>query len=223
MRKRRRESVSRYGTIVADPPWELTLTGTRKRTKGGHGGEALDYRTMTIDEICALQVAGIALPGAHLWLWTTNQHLEEGFRVMRAWGFKYLAPIHWIKASGQGNWFVHRTQTLLFGYLERCVFPLARYLPNIIETPKPELHSAKPGASFAYIESISPEPRIELFARRNRLGWDAWGNECLSVELNLNAAPQAESPSNHARVGSGQPADAAPSSSISNDRISTKE
>jgi N6-adenosine-specific RNA methylase IME4 len=178
--------LSRYACIVADPPWDLTLSGTRRRVKGGgHGAQKLDYQTMTIDEICALQVASIALPETHLWLWTTNQHLEDGFRVMRAWGFKYLAPIHWIKASGQGNWFVHRTQTLLFGYRERCVFPLARYLPNIIESPKPELHSAKPGASFAYIEAVSPEPRIELFARRNRLGWDAWGNECLSVDLPL--------------------------------------
>ena len=161
------------------------MTGTRKRIKGGHGAPSLDYPTMTIEAICSMRVADIALQGAHLWLWTTNQHLEDGFRVMRAWGFKYLAPVHWIKASGQGNWFVHRTQTLLFGYRERCVFPLARYQQNIIESPKPERHSAKPLAAVAYIESISPPPRIELFARTNRLGWDAWGNECLSVNLPL--------------------------------------
>lgn len=177
-----------YMTIVADPPWDLTLTGTRKRTKGGHGGPSLDYPTMTIEDICALQVGQQALPGCHLWLWTTNQHLEDGFRVMRAWGFKYLAPIHWIKASGQGNWFVHRTQTILFGYRERCVFSLERYLPNIIEGGKPERHSAKPPHSYAYIESVSPPPRLELFARDNRLGWDAWGNECLSVDLPLEPA-----------------------------------
>lgn len=179
--------VQQYATIVADPPWDLTLTGSRRRTKGGHGGPALAYQTMSIDEICALQVASIAATGAHLWLWTTNQHLEDGFKVMRAWGFKYLAPIHWIKASGQGNWFVHRTQTILFGYREKCEFPLARYLPNIIEGGKPERHSAKPAHSFAYIESVSPPPRVELFARTNRLGWDSWGNECLSKELPLEA------------------------------------
>lgn len=163
------------------------MAGKRKRTKGGMGGPSLAYPTMSIDEICALQVGAVATPECHLWLWTTNQHLEDGFKVMRAWGFKYLAPIHWIKASGQGNWFVHRTQTILFGYRERCVFPLARYLPNIIESGKPERHSAKPLASFGYVESVSPPPRLEMFARTNRLGWDSWGNECLSVSLPLEA------------------------------------
>jgi hypothetical protein len=52
----------RYATIVADPPWDLTLTGSRRRTRGDHGGPALDYKTMSIDEICALQVASIATP-----------------------------------------------------------------------------------------------------------------------------------------------------------------
>lgn len=175
-----------YATILADPPWDLTLTGTRKRVKGGHGGASLDYPTMTLAEICALQVSAHARPDCHLWLWTTNQHLQDGFRVMAAWGFKYLAPIHWIKASGQGNWFVHRTQTMLFGYRERCVFPLARYLPNIIEVEKPERHSAKPDATYAYIESVSPGPRLEIFARPwtalfpKRDGWDVWGNEVVS-------------------------------------------
>lgn len=180
--------MKRYATIVADPPWDLTLAGKRQRTKGGAGADALEYPTMTLDAICALQVAVLAMPECHLWLWTTNQHLEDGFKVMRAWWFKYLAPIHWIKASGQGNWFVHRTQTILFGYRERCVFPAARYLPNLIEGGKPERHSAKPNHSYAYIESVSPEPRLEMFARTNRLGWDSWGNECLSVDLPLEAA-----------------------------------
>lgn len=174
-----------YGTIVADPPWELTLTGTRKRIKGGAGAEQLEYPTMPLQDICAMNVAALAGPECHLWLWTTNQHLEDGFRVMRAWGFKYLAPIHWIKPSGQGNWFVHRTQTVLFGYRERCVFPLKRYLPNLFHSSDPKRHSQKPLESIGFIESVSPPPRLEIFARDNRLGWDAWGNECLSKELPL--------------------------------------
>jgi len=40
-------------------------------------------------------------------------------------------------------------------------------------------HSAKPEAFLDIVESVSPAPRIELFARRNRLGWETWGNESL--------------------------------------------
>lgn len=29
------------------------------------------------------------------------------------------------------------------------------------------------------VESVSPGPYLEMFARRQRLGWDTWGNEAL--------------------------------------------
>lgn len=132
---------------------------------------------MTIEQIKALPVADLAEPDAHLWLWTTNQFLCAGFEVMEAWGFKYLAPITWVKPSGVGNYFVHRTQTVLFGYRERCQFPAARYLPTVFEAGWPYPHSTKPEQFFDIVERVSPAPRIELFARRLRLGWDAWGDE----------------------------------------------
>ena len=167
----------KFRTILADPPWQLSLRGKRKRAKEPNLPDALPYPTMSIDEICAMPVSEIAADDCHLWLWTTNQHLRDGFRVMEAWGFKYLAPIHWIKPSGVGNWFVHRTQTLLFGYKSRCVFPLERYKPNIITSGDPKRHSEKPEESFTLIESVSADPRLELFARKKRAGWSAWGNE----------------------------------------------
>lgn len=180
--------MTRYATILADPPWAMSMAGTRSRQKEAVKPSALPYQTMTTEQVCAMDVGSLALPECHLWLWTTNQHLEEGFKVMRAWGFKYLAPIHWIKPSGQGNWFIHRTQTMLFGYRERCVFPSGRYLPNFFESGNPARHSAKPDAQYRFIEGVSTEPRLELFARKRREGWDAWGNECLSVDLPLEAA-----------------------------------
>lgn len=181
---------AKYRCILADPPWQQTMTGRRMRAKGGVAEDGLPYPTMSLEGIKALPVSEHADVGAHLWLWTTNEFLRAGFDVMEAWGFKYLAPIHWIKPSGIGNWFVHRTQTVLFGYKERCLFPLARYQPNLIETGDPSAHSAKPDATYGYIESISPGPRLELFARPwtpmfpKRDGWDVWGNEVQNdVEL----------------------------------------
>jgi len=95
---------------------------------------------------------------------------------MKAWGFTYLAPVTWVKPSGFGAYFAHRTQTVLFGYFRRCDFPLARYQPTVLFA-NPHGHSAKPEAFIDFVETISPEPRVELFARRHRLGWDVWGNE----------------------------------------------
>jgi N6-adenosine-specific RNA methylase IME4 len=36
-------------------------------------------------------------------------------------------------------------------------------------------HSQKPPAALDMIERVSPAPRVELFARAQRLGWDSWG------------------------------------------------
>lgn len=166
-----------YGCILADPPWNQGgMAGGRYKSRRRRP-RALRYQTMTIEQISALPVGSLALDGAHLWLWTTNQYLRAGFEVMEAWGFRYLAPIHWIKPSGLGNWFVHRTQTILFGYKRRCRFPLGRYKPNIIQSTVPARHSQKPAESYALIEAISPGPRLELFARTKREGWHSWGDE----------------------------------------------
>lgn len=166
-----------FRSIVADPPWELSMRGKRKRAKEPSLPDMLPYPTMTLDQICALPIGELAADDCHLWLWTTNQHLRDGFRVMDAWGFRYLAPIHWIKPSGVGNWFVHRTQTILFGYRKRCRFPRARYMPNILMTGDPIRHSQKPEESWRLIEAVSSAPRLELFARSKRNGWASWGNE----------------------------------------------
>lgn len=165
----------KYKTILADPPWAQELTGKWKRSN--MRATELPYPTMTVDEIKALPVGDLADTGCHLWLWTTNQFLRAGFEVMEAWGFKYLAPITWVKPSGIGNYFIHRTQTILFGYKEKCQFPLERFKPTVLMATNPHKHSQKPEASYELIESVSPESRLELFARRKRFGWDVWGNE----------------------------------------------
>jgi N6-adenosine-specific RNA methylase IME4 len=169
-------SYEAYRCILIDPPWPQTMSGKYKSSKNQRAAD-LPYQAMTLEEMLRMPVKALGSDDSHLWLWTTNQFLEDGFVLMRAWGFKYLAAIHAIKPSGIGNYFVHRTQTLLFGYKTKCKFPLGRYKPNIIEVPDPKRHSEKWDETYEYIESVSPGPRVELFARRKRPGWDVWGNE----------------------------------------------
>ena len=171
--------MQKYRTIVADPPWAQTLSGRSKQRPNRSLG--LSYPTMSIDEICAMQVSDFAEVGCHLWLWTTNEFLHDGFHVMKSWGFKYLAPIHWVKPNGLGNYWQHRTQTILFGYYQKCQFNLERYLPNYFQA-KAGRHSEKPDASYDLVERVSDPARLEMFARRLRFGWDVFGNE---VESNI--------------------------------------
>jgi N6-adenosine-specific RNA methylase IME4 len=47
---------------------------------------------------------------------------------------------------------------------------------NMIETRKRE-HSRKPDELYPIIETCSPGPYLELFARYPREGWHVWGDE----------------------------------------------
>lgn len=47
---------------------------------------------------------------------------------------------------------------------------------SVIEAPRGR-HSEKPEEAYRRIERVSPGPRLEMFARAPRDGWDVWGNE----------------------------------------------
>jgi N6-adenosine-specific RNA methylase IME4 len=67
---------------------------------------------------------------------------------------------------------------LLVGTRDNIPAPLpGEQPPQIIAAPRGR-HSEKPEASTATIEQLYPTlPRVELFARTARRGWDCWGNE----------------------------------------------
>lgn len=166
--------MTQYRTIIADPPWAQGMVGKFTRPRSGPP-RALPYPTMTVEAIKALPVAALADTGAHLWLWTTNAFLAPAFEVLAAWGFTYLTTITWVKPSGCGAWFAGTTQHCLFGYYRRCVFPGRRYAPTHFHAA-PKRHSQKPEQFYGLVEEVSAGPRVELFARRLRLGYSGIGN-----------------------------------------------
>lgn len=171
-----------FQTILADPPWRFA----NRTGKVAPEHRRLDrYSTMTLDDICALPVADVAAKNAHLYLWVPNALLPEGLRVMEAWGFRYVSNIIWAKrrkdggpdGRGVGFYFRNVTEILLFGVRGSMrTLPPARSQVNMIETRKRE-HSRKPDEQYDLIESCSPGPRLEMFARYPEPGWVAWGDE----------------------------------------------
>lgn len=89
-----------YGIIYADPPW-------RYDRKHGSGVAENHYPTMSIEEICALPVSEIAAKDSALFLWATFPQLNEAFRVIDAWGFKYKTlAFLWLKQNRKADsWF----------------------------------------------------------------------------------------------------------------------
>jgi len=162
------ESV-RYSTLVADPPWPYENVATR-------GAATNHYPLMSVEEIADLPVGEWAKPDSHLYLWVTNGFLREAFVVMEAWGWTYRTTLTWLKPQiGLGNYFRTSTEHVLFG--TRGKLPTqSRSLANWWQASRTR-HSAKPEAFYTLVETASPGPYLELFARRPRPGWDRWGNE----------------------------------------------
>ncbi len=173
----------RFSTILADPPWQFA---NRTGKIAPEHGRLSRYGTMTLDEIGNLPVTDFAKPTAHLYLWCPNALLPEGLEVMRAWGFDYKSNIVWHKirkdggsdGRGVGFYFRNVTELILFGVRGKNARTLApgRRQVNLLGTRKRE-HSRKPDEQYEIIESCSPGPFVELFARGTRPGWAAWGNQ----------------------------------------------
>jgi N6-adenosine-specific RNA methylase IME4/ParB-like chromosome segregation protein Spo0J len=164
-----------YPVILADPPWKFHLYGPdTARVAERH------YPTMNVQELCAVAVAAdLATPDAVLFLWAPTPLLSDALNVMTAWGFEYVTNIVWVKDRiGVGHWVRNQHELLLIG--RRGEFPTpepANRPGSVIEAPRRE-HSQKPDEAYELIERMYPDlPKLELFARYTRLGWDVWGNE----------------------------------------------
>lgn len=178
----------RFSTVLADPPWQFA---NRTGKIAPEHQRLSRYGTLKLDEIMALPVTEVATSTAHLYLWCPNALLPEGLAVMHAWGFNYKSNIVWHKVRkdggsdgrGVGFYFRNVTELILFGVRGRNARTLApgRRQVNLLGTRKRE-HSRKPDEQYEIIESCSPGPFLELFARGTRAGWVAWGNQAAEYQ-----------------------------------------
>ncbi len=158
----------KYKTILADPPW--------KYGKGWGWGAGEYYNLMTVKDLCNLPVNKLVDDNAHLYLWCPNSMLQQGLDLMEAWGFTFKTVITWVKhRSIFGYYFKGQSEQLLFGIRGKLP-PQDRHQVTIINGKIRE-HSRKPDEQYSVIEAVSPEPRIELFARQKWKDWDVWGNQ----------------------------------------------
>lgn len=164
-----------YKCILADPPWQYD----NKCTGGSYtSGSAAKYNVMSLDDIKNLPISNISMKDSCLFLWATTPLLPEAFEVMKSWGFKYKTSIYWhkIMSLGLGYWFRGQVEICLFG-IKGNIKAFRCQKPNFIQS-KVMKHSKKPYELYNIIEGIENlNPKIELFARERREGWDSWGNE----------------------------------------------
>lgn len=172
----------KFGTILADPPWQFV---NRTGKMAPEHKRLSRYETLKLDIIKNLPVRSVSADQSHLYLWVPNALLLEGLEVMKSWGYIYKTNLVWHKirkdggpdGRGVGFYFRNTTELVLFGVRGHLrTLPPGRKQVNIIRAQKRE-HSRKPDELYSIIESCSPGPYLELFARGKRNHWTQWGNE----------------------------------------------
>ena len=177
------DSKKLYQTIVIDPPWKERGGGKIKRGADRH------YPLLKTKDIPGvIYRSGVLNPAeqCHLYPWATNNFLPDALWVMECLGFDFKTIVTWAKKGdrrkfGLGQYFCGMTEHVLFGSRGKAMVPPTKDRGvTLIEAPRGE-HSQKPSAMYDMIERVSPGPRLEIFAWKERPGWDVWGNEVIST------------------------------------------
>ena len=182
----------KYDIIYADPAWNYgskELYGDKnKEGKRENRFRKLEriYKTMSIDEIKQLPIKQISNVNSACFLWCTDSHLKQGIEVLESWGYKYKTiAFVWIKKTNKGNTFVNFAPWTLKSS-EICLLGISgtmgklktdNTVRQLVEAERTK-HSKKPNEVRIRIETLfANSTKLELFARENYIGWDAWGNE----------------------------------------------
>ena len=171
-----------YNCIVADPPWP----SMHQRATYHRGKPERHYSTMTVEAIKALPVNDIAASDAHLWVWGVNRTLQAAYEVVEAWGFTPMSLLTWCKPGpGMGYYLRNNTEHCIFATRGKPMVPEHKAMSSWYQWPRLR-HSEKPQQFFDIVELVSPDRRLEMFARAERFGWDSWGNESVNTAGLLN-------------------------------------
>jgi N6-adenosine-specific RNA methylase IME4 len=178
------DSGLKYRVAVADPPWcfDNAVTGGSQTSGAGQ-----KYPVIKTDEMGQLPIREFMARDSVMLMWGTTPMLPEALQTLNAWGYTYKTTIYWYKVDpgtmtgrlGLGAWFRGQVEYCLVGKRGR-VKAFRCQEPNVI-LEKPGAHSQKPTAFWDLVGPVLDRhemaPRIELFARETRPGWDAFGNQ----------------------------------------------
>jgi len=169
-----------YPIICIDCPWPSEAYSDAGMLKAQEN----KYPTMSFDEIRALDIP--ALDESIMFMWGTANLLDQQIGVLKDWGYRYVTNWDWWKDEdregnhhGQGHWSYGDHEHILIGRKGTRPGPPPVDLRRSSVWGSPRRgHSVKPDELYAYIHSCYPTlPKLDMFARTIRPGWDGWGNQ----------------------------------------------
>ena len=173
-----KEVTGEYDVLVIDPPWQYEGDYDPDSRRG-----ATPYPTMTIPEI-----RNIKLPAKEdcvIWLWTTHKFIWDAIEILENWGFEYKAILVWDKEKlGIGKRLRMQCEFCLVGTRGKPYWKLTNQR-DIIREPR-TTHSTKPETFYKMVEEICAGRKLDYFARKEREGWEVYGNEVNSDTFTNN-------------------------------------
>ena len=172
--------LGRYRTIYLDPPWpyDRRVLGRRALDEIYAGG------VMSLEDLGRLPIARLGREDDrfYVWMWCTWPKIRDGFHqeVLDAWKLKWVSEIVWDKVTmGQGRRMRKQTEILLLAVPagQSSLLLERKDQRDLVQVRRGTQHSGKPEEFRRLIETLTPEPRIELFARSHPPSWDVWGLE----------------------------------------------
>ena len=136
---------------------------------------------MSIDDIKKLPIQNIADDNSWCFLWTTQKYLWSSKEILEGWGFIHKLTMVWEKTYGKSAGmalysFRWNAEFILVGTKgKKDMFPKTKLIPAVFQAENVR-HSEKPQRFYDLISPLG-EKKIDIFARKNREGWDVWGNE----------------------------------------------
>jgi len=171
----------KYHLIYADPPWRY-LWGQGK--DGGNFAPEKHYSTMSVEEICELDIKRLRAKNCALFLWATMPTLPDAFKVMKAWGFKYkTCAFSWVKTkkdgqplAGMGSYTKSNIEICLLG-MRGHIKVADKTVRQVVQCQRMGHSEKPPEVRGRIIKLFGDLPSIELFSRQKADGWDCWGDE----------------------------------------------
>jgi N6-adenosine-specific RNA methylase IME4 len=171
----------KFGTIVIDPPWPMQKIERDARPNQ----VAFEYPTMTEDELVAFgdRVNDAAADDCHLFMWTTQKFLPMSLRLLDAWGFRYVLTMVWHKPGGFQPIGLPQYNCEFCIYARRGApaFVDTKQFATCFDAPRRE-HSRKPDEFYETVRRVTVGPRIDIFSREERDGFEQFGNEVARFE-----------------------------------------
>ena len=165
----------KYRTIIIDPPWEVQMIERDDRPNQ----TKFDYPTMLTEQIIELPIKDLCNEsGSHIYLWTTQKYLPIAFEILDHWNIKYICTMVWHKSGGfqPFNLPQYNCEFVLFGRTGNLDFLTTKDFPCCFNGER-QGHSIKPDRFYEIVQRVSPGPRLDMFARKQRDGFTVWGNE----------------------------------------------